>query len=448
VVALSTVLLPAVASLLFPGTPDGGQGDGPLDVTALALTAQSKLLDQAGEYRRLELQVTARRTELNEARAAEQEALAQLSIEQQEVGLTAAGLYRAAPEARFPVFAARVDDAAATSDALFRHALVERNDRALEGTLVRTERTEAAVETASRRVAKAESAVDDVTRAADEVLDSLRAQVDKLDTVVAGRLAGLGALPVAGAQQDRNQRATARWQDYLAQLAAADIKPPPAAALADAANLPRGLSPALDDAGQPIPGVAWAVIGSRPVTLLPAETVAAVSSALSQLGKPFVPGTSGPDTYDCGGFASASWLLGGHAVPTTPQEQWATGAPVPLTSLQIGDLVFAPGGQDVGIYLGDGDVVGASAGSYQVGVRSLSAGSSATRVTLPAPPSPTPRSLLGATPGRVVRRCRSPARSARPGVAGPTARSRPRLCVRSACTATPSAATPRRPTAR
>jgi cell wall-associated NlpC family hydrolase len=399
VVALSTVLLPAVASLALPGTPDGGQGGGPLDVTALALTAQSKLLDQAAEYRRLELQVTARRTELNEARAAEQEALAQLSTEQQEVGLTAAGLYRAAPEARFPVFGARVDDAAATSDALFRHAVAERNDRALEGTLVRTERTEAAVETASRRVARAESAVDDATRAADEILDSLRAQVDELDTAVAGRLAGLGALPVAGAQQDRNQRATARWQDYLAQLVAADIKPPPAVALADPANLPRGLSPALDDAGQPIPGVAWAVIGSRPVTLLPAETVAAVSSALSQLGKPFVPGTTGPDTYDCGGFTSASWLLGGHAVPTTPQEQWATGAPVPLTSLQIGDLVFAPGGQDVGIYLGDGDVVGASAGSYQVGVRSLSAGSSATRVTLPAPTQPNAALPVGGDTG-------------------------------------------------
>ena len=35
--------------------------------------------------------------------------------------------------------------------------------------------------------------------------------------------------------------------------------------------------------------------------MLPAETVAAVSAALSQLGKPFAPGTSGPETYDCGG---------------------------------------------------------------------------------------------------------------------------------------------------
>jgi hypothetical protein len=180
----------------------------------------------------------------------------------------------------------------------------------------------------------------------------------------------------------------ARWQDYLARLAAAGIESPSAADLADADDLPAGLSPALDAAGSPLPGIAWAVIGSSPITVLPAETVAAVSAALSQLGKPFVPGASGPETYDCGGFTSAAWLLAGYAVPTNPQAQWAAGAAVPVTDAQVGDLVFAPGGQDVGIYLGDGDVIGASAGSYQVGVGTLAAGSSVTRVTLPAPAQP------------------------------------------------------------
>jgi peptidoglycan DL-endopeptidase CwlO len=205
---------------------------------------------------------------------------------------------------------------------------------------------------------------------------------------VTAQLAALGTIPAAGAQQERNSSAVARWQAYLGQLAAAGIEPPSAAALADTADLPPGLSPALDAAGRPVPGVAWAVIGSSPVTVLPAETVVAVSTALSQLGKPFVNGTSGPDTYDCGGYTSAAWLLAGYDVPSTPESQWAAGAPVALTDLQVGDLVFSPGGQDVGIYLGDGDVVGASAGSYQVGVRSVAAGSSATRVTLPAPATP------------------------------------------------------------
>src|SRR6185503_7612074 len=49
------------------------------------------------------------------------------------------------------------------------------------------------------------------------------------------------------------------------------------------------------------------------------------------------------------------------------------------------------------IYLGDGDVIGASAATYQVGVRSVVPGSSATRVTLPAPATPNP--TLTATGG-------------------------------------------------
>jgi hypothetical protein len=134
--------------------------------------------------------------------------------------------------------------------------------------------------------------------------------------------------------------------------------------------------------------VAWAVSGSSPVTVLPSETVAAVSNALSQLGKPYVAGSTGPETYDCGGFTAASWLLGGYALPATPQQQWATGTAVPLDGLQTGDLVFSPGGQDVGIYLGDGDVLGASAATYQVGIRSVAAGATAVRVPVAATGTP------------------------------------------------------------
>ena len=164
----------------------------------------------------------------------------------------------------------------------------------------------------------------------------MRAEVDDLSTEVTGRLAGMGTIPAAGQQQERNQRAVARWQGYLAQLTGAGVVPPAAADLTDPADLPAGLSPALDADGRPVPGVAWAVSGSSPVTVLPSETVAAVSNALSQLGKPYVAGSTGPETYDCGGFTAASWLLGGYALPATPQQQWAAGTAVPLDGLQIG----------------------------------------------------------------------------------------------------------------
>jgi peptidoglycan DL-endopeptidase CwlO len=276
-------------------------------------------------------------------------------------------------------------DPSRTDDVLYLQALTERADQALRSTVVRAERAEAALALAGRRVAAAEAGIDDVNRRAAGVLADARDAVDGLSSEVSLQLAALDTVPVSGPQQQRNDQARARWQSYLSRLAAAGIEAPSAAALADPDDLPVGFSPALDAAHRPILGVALGVDGNRPVTVLPAETVAAVSSALSQLGKPFAAGTAGPDTYDCGGFTSTAWLLAGYAVPATPQAQWASGAAVSMADVQIGDLVFAPGGQDVGIYLGHGEVVGASAGTYRVSVRPVIAGSSAVRVTLAAP---------------------------------------------------------------
>ena len=388
VIALSTLLLPAAAVLALPGSDPGGTTGGPHDAATLALTAQTTLLKQAGHYRQLELAVSRREDDLKQARDAERAARALVATQQQVVGGTAADLYRAGSTERLPVLALSVHDAGVTSAVLFQQAVVDRGDRTLEAAVVRAERASTALATAQAHVAEAEAAVAATRTEASGVLTAVRNKVKGLSPAVTAQLAALGAIPTAGAQQDRNSRALARWQAYLTQLADAGIVPPPAAAMTGGAGLPPGMSPALDAAGQPIPGVAWAVIGNSPVTVLPAETVAAVSTALSQLGKPFLGGTSGPDSYDCGGLVSAAWLLAGYAVPSSPATQWATGAPVDVAALEVGDLVFSPGGQDVGIYVGDGDVVGASAATYQVGVRSVVPGSSATRVTLPAPSTP------------------------------------------------------------
>ncbi|MBN1091632.1 D-alanyl-D-alanine carboxypeptidase family protein [Blastococcus sp. TML/M2B] len=383
-------MVPALVAVVLPGvtTPAGG----PLDVTALALTARSSMLEAADGYRSLEQTAAQLRAELQAARDAEQAAREAVDADRRVVGSHAADLYRASPTARYPGLALDAGDAAATSGVLHQQAASELGERALETAVVRAERTGAALAAAEVRVERAEAAVDAAEAEVAAALGAMRDRVDELSTEVTGRLAGLGTVPAAGQQQERNQQAVARWQTYLAQLTAAEVVPPPAAALTGPGELPAGLSPALDAAGQPVPGVAWAIVGSSPVTVLPSETVAAVSNALSQLGRPFVPGTAGPETYDCGGFTAASWLLGGYALPATPQGQWAAAAAVPLDGLQVGDLVFAPGGEDVGIYLGDGDVVGASAATYQVGVRSLAAGSTAVRVPVLAaePNAPLP----------------------------------------------------------
>ena len=159
VVAMSTLLLPAVAVLVLPGSDDGGSAGGPLDATSLALTAQTSLLEQAGRYRQLELEVAQRQTELQQARDAEQAARAQVDADQAVVGSTAADLYRAAPTERLPILGLSIHQSAAVPDALYRQALAERADRALEGVVVRAERTGVTLAAATDRVRKAEAAV-------------------------------------------------------------------------------------------------------------------------------------------------------------------------------------------------------------------------------------------------------------------------------------------------
>ncbi|TFV64188.1 hydrolase [Geodermatophilus sp. DF01-2] len=393
------LVLPVVAGLMAPGTQPTGTAAESTDTAGLALAAHTRLLDGAARYRSLQQDLAARRTELSAAREAEQAAQQQVAAARAVVGAGAAALYRARAEARTPLLRLDVQAPSSTPDVLRLTALADRAGRDLEVSVVQADRAAVELELATRRVAVAEAAVATVEEQAAAVLDELRTEAGGLRTDVAAQLAALTTGPAAAAQQEANQQARRRWQEYLGVLAAAGIESPPASALADPAALPAGLSPALDGAGQPVPGVAWAVAGNRPVTVLPAETVVAVSSALAQVGKPYVPGGVGPDAYDCGGLAGTSWLLAGYAVPTASGDQWTTGAAVPLSQLEIGDLVFADGGTDVGIYVGEGQVVAASAAGYQVGVRPVADGTGAVRVTLPAPAQPNP-ALPAGTAGR------------------------------------------------
>jgi cell wall-associated NlpC family hydrolase len=66
----------------------------------------------------------------------------------------------------------------------------------------------------------------------------------------------------------------------------------------------------------------------------------AVAFALSQVGKPYVYGGTGPYGYDCSGLALASWLAAGVHLPRTAAEQYYAGSHVPLSEVQPGDLIF------------------------------------------------------------------------------------------------------------
>ena len=296
-------------------------------------------------------------------------ARADAATAQAAVGDSSADLYRMTPEQRLPCSASTCTTTGSVSDVLWLQGLAERADDDRSVDVVRAARAQQAVTAAAAATRAARVAVDAAEAESGTLLAEVREQVADLTPATTAQLAGLGAVPAAGEQQERNQpgpaplaglpRRARRRRHPAARRGRARRPRRPARRL-----LPR---PRRHRRADPRRGLA--VAGNRPVTVLPAETVAAVSVAFAQLGRPYQAGGTGPDAYDCGGLAAAAWMQGGLGLPATAAGQWTTGAPVPASQLQVGDLVFADGGADVGLYLGEGQVLGASAAGWSVGVR-------------------------------------------------------------------------------
>jgi len=88
------------------------------------------------------------------------------------------------------------------------------------------------------------------------------------------------------------------------------------------------------------------------------RAAAAIQFALSQRGKPYVSGGTGPNSYDCSGLTMAAYKAAGITIGRTTWDQVKDGTAVSESDLRPGDLVFFYSGiSHVGIYLGNGNVV-------------------------------------------------------------------------------------------
>ncbi|MGW2416559.1 NlpC/P60 family protein [Streptomyces tubercidicus] len=93
----------------------------------------------------------------------------------------------------------------------------------------------------------------------------------------------------------------------------------------------------------------------------------AISFATAQLGKDYVWGAEGPDTFDCSGLTLRAWQAGGHTIPRTSQEQWRQLPRIALRDMRPGDLIiYFSDASHVGMYLGDGAMVHAPRPGRQV----------------------------------------------------------------------------------
>jgi len=104
----------------------------------------------------------------------------------------------------------------------------------------------------------------------------------------------------------------------------------------------------------------------------------AVAFAMSQLGKPYEWGATGPGSYDCSGLTQTAYRYAGLAIPRVSSDQWNAGPHVSMGELRAGDLVFFatslsdPGTiHHVGMYIGRGLMVEAPFTGANVRVSSI-----------------------------------------------------------------------------
>jgi peptidoglycan DL-endopeptidase CwlO len=92
----------------------------------------------------------------------------------------------------------------------------------------------------------------------------------------------------------------------------------------------------------------------------------AVAWAYQEIGKPYVWGAAGPNSFDCSGLAQYVWSKAGVYLAHYTGSQWNEGTHVDRSQLQPGDLVFFAYNTSnpstihhVGIYIGGGEMIDA-----------------------------------------------------------------------------------------
>jgi cell wall-associated NlpC family hydrolase len=214
---------------------------------------------------------------------------------------------------------------------------------------------------ATQRAARATAtALDANRRAAEATVASQQSAVSKAQ----GELAPLVAQASAARAQRTEQQGKQRIDNLAAPPTTAAPKPrpggggaPPAKPAAGPGSSPtttaRSASPPSTSAPKP---PAPAPTGPPPPVKSGAS--AAVNTAKAQLGKPYVYGAAGPDSFDCSGLTMYAWRAGGVGLPHSAEMQYNAIPHVAITQLQPGDLIFYGSPiHHVGIYVGGGQMI-------------------------------------------------------------------------------------------
>jgi len=280
-------------------------------------------------------------------------AAAQRTASQARSGLTAAQRNLATLQAAVSRFASaayrnqgatsliNVLEGSTTNQVIGRASSLQAVSASEQETLVR-------VDAARRMEEQAQSTANAALAAAAAATKSLAADRSQIVAAAAKERTILGGLRAKEAQLIK--AAKARAARLAAERAAAALKRQQAAAAAAQRALQS--QPVSPPAPKPAPGRGGAAT--------------AVAWAYRELGKPYVWGAAGPNSFDCSGLAMFVWAKAGVYLEHYTGDQWHEGVHVSRSQLQPGDLVFFAYNTSnpatihhVGIYIGGGEMIDA-----------------------------------------------------------------------------------------
>jgi peptidoglycan DL-endopeptidase CwlO len=182
-----------------------------------------------------------------------------------------------------------------------------------------------------------------------QVVAAKAAQKQRIESQLAQRRQLLSSIRSEIAQMKAAERAQQRRLAAAAQVRLANTTSAPAEGIGVGASTPEGSTVAP-------PNVHGGVVGI----------------AMRYLGVPYVWGGSSPRGFDCSGFVMYVFAQIGVSLPHSSYAMFNMGAPVSISQLQPGDLVFFSGASHMGIYIGGGQFIHAPHTGDVVKISSMS----------------------------------------------------------------------------
>ncbi|HET6809808.1 MAG TPA: NlpC/P60 family protein [Acidimicrobiales bacterium] len=353
-------LAAGVSTTLVPRGPAGAATEASLRAQAAALTARLGQLAQQEarvdeQYNQAQLALAAAQTRQQQAQAAADRAAAQVRARRQVLTAAAVDAYMRGGSGAGAGGVTLLMQASQTTYGIqqsYLQSVADTQQSAIDG----LRQAQAQLSDRQTRLAQAtRSARSDVARAAglrSQLSSTAASEVSALSQVK-GQLARLVAADQAAAQRAQAAAARARLV-ALSRVATSSARPV-------TRDNPLPTLGGVGGGGGGTGGSGGS--GAAPIGPAPTQSGAAgvaLEWAQRELGKPYVYGASGPDSFDCSGLTMYVYGKAGVGLPHSAAGQWDDTTRISYADARPGDLVFFYQPVDhVGIYVGNGEMIDA-----------------------------------------------------------------------------------------